>query len=280
MISEIIYLKCQIKKINAKTRIIIRIFLLLITGIFLIQPDKVYAQEAEAYSILTKWYERYPDNYQVLIKWPKIIGTGNQAAYDNINYILERDVFRFVKSYIFDISGEKVENILQAIADMKEHEIYITYEVAYQDADIVSIYIRGIFSYCEEEGRVFSEEYDDFYRIFDLNTGRTLELADFIDIDRRIIDYVADDYQPPQYENSAAYLQSYSFMDAFEVYEYGKYEWHEQMNIEEAIAALKNGDISWYITEDKTLVLYWDQSSFYGGCVFIPYSYIEEFAYY
>lgn len=244
--------------------------------------DIVYAKEAEesAYRILTKRYVRWPNGCFVLIEWPKITGAGNQQIYDNINYILERDVFRIVDYFI--LYPEESGHVLQRIANMKDQDLTISYEVLYQDDQILCIYIREQSTYYWEDGGFWAYGDEDYYYVFDINTGKQLELADFIEIDRRIVDYVAEDYQPTKYI-SAINEPSYSFMDAFEVYEDEKYERHEVMNVEEALEALKDGTIQWYIVDDKILVLQWGDYK----CTFqdmawvkIPYSYIEEFAYY
>ena len=245
-----------------------------------LKSDIVYATEAEEYRILTKRYVRRPDGYHVLIEWPKITGAGNQQAYDNINYILERNVFRIVDYFI--LYPEESGHVLQRIANMKDQDLTISYKVLYQDDQILCIYIREQSTYYWEDGGFWAYSDEDYYYVFDVNTGKQLELSDFIEIDRRIVDYVAEDYQPTNY-NSAANEPSYSFMDAFEVYEDEKYEHHEVMNVEEALEALKDGTIQWYIVDDKILVLQWKKYK----CTFqdvawveIPYSYIEEFAYY
>lgn len=241
-----------------------------------LRSDIVYAKGAEEYQILTKRYERWPD-YHVLIEWPKITGAGNQQAYDNINYILERDIFRHIGRSIRD--PEEFDHVLQGIADMKGQSIVVSYELTYQDDRIFCVDIKKEFVYYVESGECYASGDTDTFYVFDINTGEQLDLSDFIEIDRRIVDYVADDYQLPYYD-SPCYEESYSFMDAFEVYEDEKYEHHGEMNVEEALEALRNGEISWCLSEDKTLVLYGYYLGAWDSWVCIPYSYIEEFAYY
>ena len=271
------YLSQKNKRIHEIPSMLIHFLLLVVIVVFVMMPDIIYAKEAEEYQILTKRYERWPDGYHVLIEWPKITGAGNQQAYDNINYILERDVFRDVGSCIRN--PEEFDHVLQGIANMKGQLIEISYELTYQDDRIFCVRIQFQYAYYVETGECYQSSYYFVDYVFDINTGERLDLSDFIEIDRRIVDYVADDYQLP-YCDSPCYEESYSFMDAFEVYEDEKYEWHSEMNVEEAIEALRNGRIQWYLSEDKTLVLYDGDEVAWGSWVCIPYSYIEEFAYY
>ena len=272
------YLSQKNKRIHEIPSVLIHFLLLVVIVVFVMMPDIVYAKEAEEYQILTKRYVRRPDGYLVQIEWPKIVGTGNQWAYDNINYILERNVFREVGKRIWHT--EEFDHVLQGIADMRDQAMLFFYEIKYQDSGIFCVRIEERNAYYTEDRECFSSGEGSFDLVFDVETGNLLDLSDFIEIDRRIVDFVAEDYQPTEYD-SAINGPSYSFMDAFEVYEDEKYEHHEVMNVEEAIEALKSGEIKWLISEDKTLVLYWDDSTFQDEAwVRIPYSYIEEFAYY
>lgn len=162
---------------------------------------------------------------------------------------------------------------------MKGQLIVFSYEFTYQDNRIFCVRIQKEFAYYVESGECYaSKDHDTFY-VFDINTEERLDLSDFIEIDRRIVNYVADDYQLPYYD-SPLYEESYSLMDAFEVYEDEKYERHSEMNVEEALEALGNGDIHWRLLENKTLVVYGYYLGAWDSWVCIPYSDIEEFAYY
>lgn len=235
-------------------------------------------QNGVGYEIHTKWYERWPDNRQVIIKFAKITGIEDQRVCDNINYILEREAFRLAGTFIALAIQRESENILQAISKLQDQEIWIDYEILYRDDKMLSIKIYGETYHYTEEGWVRLSAESEHAVVFDIRTGRKLKLSDFVVLDRRIIDYRADDYQAPNY-NSPAQTLYYSFMDAFEVYEDEKYEYHRQMNVEEALDMLSNEKIEWAVEENKTLLLYYYFSPMQSW-IEIPYSYIEEFAYY
>ncbi|MBD5530639.1 MAG: hypothetical protein HDQ98_00340 [Lachnospiraceae bacterium] len=258
-------------------------FVIFVILLGLCQPLHVQAdgENGAGYEIHTKWYERWPDNRRVIIKFAKITGIEDQRICDNINYILEREAFRLAGTFIpYDIK-RKSENILQAISKLQDQAIWIDYEILYRDDKMLSIEIHGGTCHYTEDGEVYLSADSEHAVLFDIRTGRKLELSDFVELDRRIIDYRADDYQVPDY-NSAAQTLYYSFMDAFGVYEDDneKDQFHRRMNIEEALEWLRDGSIEWAVVENKTLLLYLYVSSREQAWIEIPYSYIEEFAYY
>lgn len=239
-------------------------------------------QAIPAYYIQTKRYERWPGKGHVSVKFAKITGDGSQRAYDAINYVLERDAFRVAGDYISSEIMKESDSVLQAISKIQDEEyLFVTYDVAYEDDSILCIEIRGDVMTYSSDGSVVGWGDCSLYDVFDVKTGKKLELSDFIEIDRRIVDWKAEDYQPTNY-SSPVNECSYSFMDAFEVYEEEQSKFHEKMNVEEAIEALKEGEIHWAIRSDKALLLYWGwQCSFFDEAwIEIPYSDIEDIAYY
>lgn len=241
-------------------------------------------QEIPAYRIQTKRYERWPGKGHVSVKFAKIAGDGSQRAYDAINYVLERDAFRVAGDYISSEIMKESDSVLQAISKIQDEEyeeyLYVTYDVAYKDDSILCIEIEGDVMTYSPDGSVVGWGDCSLYDVFDVKTGKKLELSDFIEIDRRIVDWKAEYYQSTNY-SSPVNECSYSFMDAFEVYEEEQSEFHEKMNVEEAIEALKEGEIHWAIRSDKALLLYWSRCSFFDEAwIEIPYSDIEDIAYY
>ncbi len=258
------------------------LFVIFVFVLGLCQPLHVQAdgEDGTGYEIHTKCYERWPDNRQVVIKFAKITGIEDQRVCDNINYILEREAFRLAGTFIAPDIKRKSENILQAISKLQNQAIWIDYEILYRDDKMLSIEIHGGTCHYTEDGEVYLSANSEHAVLFDIRTGRKLKLSDFVVLDRRIIDYRADDYQVPDY-NSAAQTLYYSFMDAFQVYEddNGKDRFHQRMDIEEVLDMLSNERIGWAVEENKTLLLYYYFSS-EQSWIKIPYSYIEEFAYY
>ena len=80
-------------------------------------PVRADPEDSPTYQVRTRWYERFPDGRHAVIKFPKIVGTGNEEAYANINYILERETFRIAGEFVSDL--HQYDNIFQAIAALK-----------------------------------------------------------------------------------------------------------------------------------------------------------------
>lgn len=259
------------------------LFVIFVFVLGLCQPLHAQAdgEDGTGYEIHTKWYERWPDNRRVIIKFAKITGIEDQRICDNINYILEREAFRLAERFLSSERWGKSENILQTIGKLQGWEMWIDYKIRYQDDKILSIKIYGGALHYTEDGWIYPAPEGQHEVVIDLRTGRKLELSDFVELDRRIIDYRADDYRVSDY-NSAAQTLYYSFMDAFGVYEDDneKDQFHRRMDIEEALEWLRDGSIEWAVVENKTLLLYLYVSSREQAWIEIPYSYIEEFAYY
>ncbi len=239
-------------------------------------PARADPEDSPTYQVRTRWYERFPDGRHAVIKFPKIVGTGNEEAYANINYILEREAFRIAGEFVSDL--HQYDNIFQAIAALKNQSLFVSYEVLYQDERLLSVEIEGEATYYTEKGDIYSTPSDKWHYLFDISTGRQLSLSDFVELDRRIVDYRSENYEAPDYDRPT-HTAYYSFMDAFCVYEEEAYDHHREMNVEEALEMLKDEKIYWAVTADKDLLLYY---YFYsdGSFILIPYSYIADFAHY
>lgn len=249
---------------------------LFLSGIF--SPEilaRAASGDSATYHIRTRWYERFPNGGHAIVKFAKIVGTGNEKAYANINYILEREAFRVAGEFV---SLYQYNNIFQAIAALQNQSLYVSYEVLYQDDRLLSVKIEGESTHYTEEGEICFTPEGEWFLLFDVGTGRQLSLSDFIEVDMRIVDYRAEDYKTPDYARPTQ-IEYYSFKDAFWVYEDEPYEEHREMNADEALEMLKNEELGWAVTEDKDLLLY-NYFSSAEISIRIPYSYIADFAHY
>lgn len=249
---------------------------LFLSGIF--SPEiltRAASEDSATYHVRTKWYERFSDSGHAIVKFAKIVGTGNEKAYANINYILEREAFRVAGEFVYPY---RHDNILQAIAALQNQTLYVSYEVLYQDDRLLSVKIEGESTHYTEEGEICFTPEDEWYLLFDVCTGQQLSLSDFIEVDMRIVDYRAEDYKTPDYARPTQ-IEYYSFKDAFWVYEDEPYEEHREMNADEALEMLKNEELGWAVTADKDLLLY-NYFSSSEISIRIPYSYIADFAHY
>lgn len=215
----------------------------------------------------------------VSIQFAKVVGTEGSTNFKDINYYLERDTFLLASSFISREIMEESDTILQAVNMVKNQDIYISYEILYQDEELLSVIIEGRTIHYQETGEAVLFTDDSIYMLFDIKTGKKLELSDFVELDMRIIDYKADNYKTPNY-NSAAQTLYYSVEDAFGIYESEKYEHHNFMNREEALLRLKEGKIRWAVKDDKNLLLSYYNCDDMETWIVIPYSYIQDFANY
>ncbi len=234
--------------------------------------------QEEAYCIWTRWYERSSCNGQISIKFAKLAGKENNHNFAEINYLLERDAFWLASQFISSEIMEESGTILQALNMLKNQDINVSYNVLYQDEELLSVIIEGRTIHYQETGEAVFFADDSIYSLFDIQTGKKLELSDFVELDMKIIDYKADNYKIPNY-NSAAQTLYYSVVDAFGIYENEKYEHHNTMNREEALLMLEEGKIGWAVEADKSLLLFYDFGAEESWIV-IPYSYLQDIAKY
>lgn len=258
-------------------RILVVVFILILTVNLPVTIKANSTKNHVNYEIKTKRYERHPDKI-VRVEFANITGEYSKKSLNNMNYILEKEAFRIATSFVMtDDQLNNTESILHALDKVKLQDIYVWYEVLYNDKDILSIKCSGETTHYTKnnETTLYADDYT--YIVFDIKTGKRMDLSDFVTLDRRIVDYKAKNYQKPEYDGVARSI-FYSFMDAFRVYENKIDEYHNEINVEEAIKSLKSGSIEWAIDKNKSLFLIsyqWDDS-----CIDIPYSYIKDFAYY
>lgn len=280
MLKEELFIITALRYLNAMKRnnkfYILFIMFILLSNIQYTYTNAAVITNGRPYHIKTKRYERSPDNRTVRIEFAKIEGL-NKRSEENINYMIEKEAFRLASDFIDPDLLEKEATIFNAMDKLKKQDIYVGYDILYQNQNILSIECRGESSHYSKRGNTIQYVKDGKYLVFDINTGKKLVLSDYITIDRRIINYKAADYQAPDYD-SDVFQTFYSFKDAFQVYESKKHGDYNIMSVKEALKRLKNGNIEWGIKDGKKLYL----CTSYGAesRISIPYSYIKDFAKY
>lgn len=123
----------------------------------------------DPYQVKTRWYERFPDGRHATVEFARIAGTGEETVHANINYIPEREAFRMAECFLRDRKPD--DNVFQALAAMQNPYLYVSYEVEYQDDQLLSVRIYGETEHFTEDDEIcFTSDSEDYF-LFDMRTA-------------------------------------------------------------------------------------------------------------
>lgn len=220
---------------------------LLITGIAL--SNLSYSAFAKTND---KGYEIYIKHYKrngVIIEFPQIKGMASSRKQNEINYLLEKEVFSNIKDEL-EYGGGKITNILAAINHLTHVELVYTCYVGFASNNLLSIYY-DVYSHTQGSDNSYT---NGLAYTLDLDKEKLITLEEFMVLDERILAYYDTILLGPNIFSKATSTfkpQYASLADALNVYSGGLFE-HEAL-----LEGLKNGNEQWYITSDGKLAIFY-----------------------
>ncbi|WP_317368388.1 hypothetical protein, partial [uncultured Tyzzerella sp.] len=167
--------------------------------------------------------------------------------------------FKDILYWIDNLENEKFIVNIYPIASSDSNNIF---ELGYIDENLINIYYTIDFY----SSGVINEKNNDSYGnydvssykevgnfILDINTRKEINLSDFIEIDKRFIEYKIEDGITDY--NTEALVEYKNCKDAFKIYinEEDKDNYHYE-SLDEVLEKLKNDEYTWYLDENKNLV--------------------------
>lgn len=159
------------------------LFLYLIFILLNVFSFDVFAKETRSYDVYIKTYKRN----SVIVEFPQIRGMSNIKKQENVNYLLEREIFQYITDCFNDIwlkDGEKVTNILETISDTHDADLEFLCDTGIENDDLLSIQY-SVYGY--GHGGAHPNTWRYAYTV-NLDQLEIVHLNDLIDISNSLFD--------------------------------------------------------------------------------------------
>lgn len=243
----------QHKKLAAERKIYMVKKIALCTMVFitLIQTALPVYANTKSYSVYIKTYKRN----SIIIEFPQIKDMENSQKQKEINYILERAVFRYLTDLFSfweldysDYQDGKRINILKTINDTSfNNSLFFEFicNVGYANNNIISVF----FETCSfSRGAAHPNSWGFSYTV-DIPNEKVIDLKSFIMFDSEILNYKSANanYKAALTTNSDnGSIADYCFLD----------EHMSGRKLSDAEMINKLYDFGWYISKNRDIVLY------------------------
>lgn len=217
-------------------------FVILFTVIILqCFPMNVYAGGAADYRVYIKHYERN----SIIVEFPQIKGLTDSKKQNEINYILEHEIFSYITDLFNSWYDTKVTDILQTISNTTDETLEFKCYPSFSSNHLLSIRY-SVYGY--NQGAAHPNTWGYSYTI-DLDGLEVLSLNDLLKIDKSMLNckgnvIIDRDYDPEPEKDR------YKLIDV--INNSGLYTNAEVVN------KLLNGEVCWYITKSKGISFFYN----------------------
>lgn len=196
------------------------------------------------------------------IEYPQVNGMDCVALQDKINKLLKKE-----------ITAGAINEMIDKVVDFSRTNVEYQFKsgIGFTNKNIASFWYSFV---CYDKNSIGAPYW--FYTItINMNTGKKIELWDFMNIDENLINSGIKDKPKPDY-NGVFSPQLYTFKDAFEIYSLPKEKDSFHQNTPDyIISELKDPNYTtiWLIAKNKDLQFYSDWTK---SIVTIPFSQLKD----